>query len=171
MDYVHPLRVAYIKEIRKQYKGFLRGDDNPALSEKQAMKIQRLGLSYAAYMTVAVKLNAGTAKFLGWKYPYYNAVIGDKTIDKVKKMLNYTSDLANDNDARETDLFEQELIYATEYIEWWFGRGERPSRGEIDVPVSVKSAVAEYICRLRGIPYTSSNYNVICKALENLDGR
>lgn len=165
---VHPLRASYIMMVRKNYGQFLKGDKNPAFTEQAAMKITKMGLSYNAYMDVAIRLCDSFAKRNGWAYPYYNAVIGDKTINKVKSMINYTTDMDEGSD--DTDLFESELGYAIDYIDWWFGRLEnKPSREGTDTPVAIKSKVAEYVCRLHGVPYTSSNYNVICKAMENKD--
>lgn len=170
MSIAHPLRRAYAKVIYDVYGIPLRGDQNPVLTEQAAMKINRLGIDYKTYMGVAVRLCGSLAKHNGWKYPYYNVVVGGKTIDKVQKMLEYTSAMDAGNGIDEEWLFEQELTYALAYIDWWFGRGAKPSRNDNEIDVTLKGKVAEYICTLHGIRYTSSNYNVICKALEQLDG-
>lgn len=141
----------------------MRGDSCPARTEQAAMKISGMGLNYETYVELAIKLCKSFMKHFGWKYPYYNAVISDKTIAKVKGMVNYADVLETKDD---TELFENELLFATQYIEWWFGRGERPYRNGIDVPMTIRSDVAEYLCRLYGLQFTSSNYNIICRALE-----
>lgn len=161
---VHPLRSAYISSVKRIYNKLLVGDKNPALTERAAMKISKLGLSYDDYISMALKLCDSTAKYMGWEYPYYNAVIGDKTISKIENVLKYAPD-AGKTDFDEEALFEYELSYATEYICWWFGESPRPRREE-DVPDGIKIKVAEYLCHIYGIPYTSSNYNMICQALE-----
>lgn len=163
-DNPHPLRIAYVQAIRDAYHQWLNSTDrNPKLTESAAMKITRLGLSYNAYMDVSIRLCAPMASHFGWKYPYYNLVICDGTIAKVAKMVQYTSDLCTDDN---DNLFEHELTYVTAYIDWWFGRGSRPHRNGVDTS-QVRGEVAEYVCRLYGIPFISSNYNLICRALEH----
>lgn len=164
---IHPLRYAYIKTLRRLYGATVRGDKNPDLTERAAMKIVKLGLDYNAYMDIAVKLCAGFAKEQGWKYPYYNVVIGDKTIDKVKRLTRYAELDMGDDD--QSDVFEYELSYAVAYIDWWFGRGDKPIRGDTVTQTSIKTKVAEYLCRMYGIPHVTSNYNKICMALETLN--
>lgn len=162
-DNVHPLRAAYINIIRSRYHQFPTGDKNPGLTERTAKVISDMGLTFDTYMDVAVRLCDGIAKFKGWAYPYYNVVIGQKTLDKIQKMLDYT-DVRIDN-PDDVCLFEEEMCYASSYIDWWFGRGPRPRR-EHDTPVSIRGKVAEALCLMYGIAYTSSNYNLICRALE-----
>ncbi len=166
---LHPLRSAYVDAVKKQFNITLWGDKNTQLTEQAAMKIVKLGLDYRVYVEVALKLCAGVTKANGWPYPYYNVVIGDKTLDRVYKLLQYTEEVTTGEGG--TDLFEHELIYATEYIEWWFGRGDKPSHGDVVVPGKVRSDVAAYLCKVYGIPFLSSNYNVICKALESTGGQ
>jgi ribosomal protein S16 len=170
MSTVHPLRGAYAMVIYDVYGIPLRGDQNPIVTEQQAMKINRLGIDYKTYMGVAVKLCASLAKHNGWKYPYYNVVVGDKTIAKVQKLLDCTSVLDASNDNGDEESFEHELSYALAYIDWWMGKGAKPSRNGYKTDVAIVGKVAEYVCMLRGVRYTSSNYNVICRALEQLDG-
>lgn len=161
---VHPLRLAYAKAIRKLYGAYLQGDKNPALTEQAAMKISRLGLDYNAYMDLAVRMCGKLASYNKWPYPYFSTVVSDKTISKVAKLIKY-SDL-DDADDDTSELFEQELYYATAYIGWWFGENDKPERGDGDVPVQIKSKVAEYLCRMYGVSCTTSNYNHICRSLE-----
>jgi hypothetical protein len=164
MDRIHPLRLAYNKAIERMYKQTPWGDPNPIITEQAAMKIAKLGLDYGTYVDLAIRLCDGLAKHNGWKYPYYNVVVGDKVIAKVAKLTKYTE--LDDNDNDQSEMFEHELLYATAYIAWWFGEGEKPQRDGVDVPTSIKGKVAEYLCRMYGVPSTSSNYNVICKSLE-----
>lgn len=169
---VHPLRQAYIKAVRKQYGKYVGGDKDPCKTEQAAMKICKLGLDYAAYMDVALRLFDKFAKRKGWDYPYWSVIISPKTIARVAKMLNYTTDLDDDEETDLSGMFEAELGWATDYIEWWFGRGPKPRREDCsDVPQTVKSQVAEYLCRLHGLANTSSNYNTICEALEKQHAR
>lgn len=166
-DGIHPLRTAYMRSVRKLYKAQVGGDKDPCRTEMAAKKINALGLDYVAYVDVALKLLEPTMRFYGWPYPYWNSVISDKTIAKVQKLMRLTpSAVINDNLDSEEDMFEAELSYAIDYVEWWFGRGDRPKHC-IDVPQAIKTRVAEYLCRMWGIPHTSSNYNVLCEALEN----
>lgn len=167
MSSVHPLRQAYIQAVYRQYGQRVRGDKNPTFTEQAAMKISRLGLDYRTYMDAAMKLCAGWMEYRHWKYPYYNAVIGDQTIAKVKSLLEYTT---LDDGGEEVDLFEYELLYATQYIEWWFGDGDRPRRNGVDVPMKIRDSVAQYLCNTYGVPFTSSNYNDVCRALEKAHG-
>ena len=165
-DSNHSLWKNYACAIGKHYHRRVGSDKNPLLSERAAMKINKLGIDYGTYMDVAVRLCGWAVRDKGWPYPYYTLVISDGVINKIGKMMEYTSDLDDDHDNDVSDLFESELSHAMAYIDWWFGKGDKPVRGDIEVPAAIKHKVAEYICRMYGIPYMSSNYNKICQALE-----
>lgn len=164
-DNVHPLRAAYLAALRRMYNRILQGDKNPKLTLTAAKKIAELGLCWDDYMDAAMKICGPTAKFLGMPYPYYNLVVGDKTIARIQAMLGYTRRVQGEELAEEC-LFEYELVYATAYLDWWLGNGEKPMRTK-DVPAHIKSQVAEHLCKTYGVRFTTSNYNAICKAVEH----
>lgn len=164
---LHPLRLAYIKAIKKAYGAYIQGDKDPCKTETAARKICALGLDYDAYMDLVMKILEPLAKHFNWPYPYWNTAISDKTMAKVQKLIRLTpTTLINDNLDCEEDLFESELAYAVDYVDWWLGKGPKPRHADLDIPPAIKARVAEYLCRLWGVPFTSSNYNVICKTLE-----
>lgn len=164
-DHVHPLRAAYIAAVRKQCGQTLRGDTNPRLTERVATKIAELGMPFDMYMDIAIKLCIPTAKFYRWPYPYFTMVVGDKTIAKIKELAKLNT--ANNDNLDEECLFEQELAYATSYIDWWMGRIDTKPQRCIDVPVRIKSQVVMQLCKVYGVTCYTSNYNDVCRALEH----
>lgn len=167
---LHPLRLAYVCVVRKMYNDYIQGDRNPCKTEAAARKVSGLGLDYNTYVELAMKILQPTAQYYRWPYPYWNAVISDKTIERVRKLAKLTpvTVINNDNLDAEEELFEAELSYAVDYVEWWFGRlACKPSRcDDVVIAPAIKTRVVQYLSRMWGVPCTSSSYNVLCKALE-----
>jgi hypothetical protein len=161
---MHPLRVAFAKYVKKQYGAWPGDDKNAGRTEVQAQKVAGLGLTYAVYVEAACSLLHRWAEHKGWKYPYWNVVISDSTIGRIKVMLEYVDDMHNDADYHAA--FTDELSFALDYIWWLNGQGDiRPRRVRKRPLRSVTVDVAEYLCTMYGIPCVSSNYNVIAKEL------
>jgi len=85
---MHSLREAYIAKC-KELGHTIRGDKDPEKTLIAAQKVARLGLSYAEYMELAFALLKSLCEYNGWKYPWYNVVISDSTINRIEKLINW----------------------------------------------------------------------------------
>jgi len=165
---MHPLRKRFAEYIKKQYGAGLGADKNEGRTEVQAQKIAALGLPYSVYVEAACSLLHRWANHKGWKYPYWNVVTSDSTIGRIKTMLEYVDNLHSDADYHAA--FTDELSFALDYVWWLNGQGDvRPRRTRKRPSRNVTVEVSEYLCRMYGIPFVTSNYNEIAKELKSLD--
>jgi hypothetical protein len=127
-----------------------------------ASKVNKLGISYDLYVSLACQLWHDYAMKQGWKYPYWNVLFSDNTVARLKAIL----DLANEAEVDQVDVYEFsfELQYAMGYIDWYLGNGERPAKMHA-ASARTKMQVSRYICEIYGVPYVSSNYNTIAAEL------
>ena len=156
---IHPLRLAYVDYIKEHYGFQLWQSTKPERTEIVAQKVSRLGLGYAEFIDVAVTLWDVWAEKKGWPYPYWTLVTSDKTFERIGELSELTSFVADD------DRFELELLYAGNYISWVLGKVERKPRRYIAVDVNTRARVAEYICTVYGVEFTSPNYNHIASQM------
>lgn len=166
---MHLLRLAYCKYIRKTYgnKIYPIHSASEESVNRLANKLTKLRIPYDTYISLACKLMDEWTKKQGWKYPYWNIIANDKTIEHVSRLLNLTN-IADEDESAPTN-FELELSYALAYMDWKRQKiktvDTKPERGyEPDTRIVIK--VAEYLCELNGIECITSDYNKLYRMLE-----
>lgn len=155
---IHPLRRVYNEMIRERYHHSVWSDPNPCQTEALACKLDELGVPYGVYVDAAIRMWAGYARRQGWPYVYWNVVAGQKTLDKISKLLDLGTKL-QDDDCH--DGFELEVAYATDYIAWMHGDLDAKPKRCAEADLSLRTKVARYLCQVFGIPYQTPNYNDI----------
>lgn len=156
----HPLKRAYNDAIRKEYGIKLWGDKAPERTDIVAQRVDGLGIPYGTFITLALAMWDDWAQRKGHSYPFWNVVTSDQTFDRLKRYLSLTRDA--EDDGAPVEQFAGELEFALSYIRWLGGENpEHPERPTSSVSIMVKISVAEYICRLYGIPCVTSDYAYI----------
>lgn len=166
---IHPFRAEYCKFIKEEYGVTTWGDKNPERTETFAQRVRKLGVPYACYVEVAVKLSEDWCYDEGMDYPYWNIITSDWVFEQVESLLSSIQLVEGVPDVDTTD-FNSELVWARSYIEWWCGRDEKPGFRP-KPPVKVKVRVAETLCRMYGVEYISSDYNVIADMVGSKNGK
>lgn len=164
--YIHPLRQAYNTYVRTHYHVSVYGDKTPGKTDSAAARVQQLGLNYNDFIELAMKLWASYAASLNLPYPYWSMVICDNTFARLGKLLKMVDTDDTATSSGPVDAYQYELSFATAYIEWLQGKGDKPVR-ELQVDADIKHRVAKQLCMLYGIPYTSTDYNSIGLRLSN----
>jgi hypothetical protein len=160
---MHELRKSYIDKCREiGYQ--VRGDKDPERTLIAAKKVARLGISYTEYIELAFALLKSLCEYQGWKYPWYNVVISDSTISRIKKLLELeTGRIENPAEKLPTEMqLAEEYQYLTEYLAWAGGEAEKPTR-TIFTDKKIKQQAAVKFCRNYGISPIITNYNMLAQ--------
>ena len=161
---LHPLRQEYIDQVWAKYHQYVRGDTTPEKTELAAVKIHALGMPFELFIDLALRTWDSWAKKNGMPYPYWNVVIGPKSIERMKELIRYADVTPAEDKSGE---LEDELGYATEYVQWMLGQAAaRPVR-EKPVDPHIRTEAARYLCHVYGVDYSSPNYNDIAMKLRS----
>lgn len=161
---IHPLQRAYMNRMQLVY-GVRVGLKRLIHPEEAAMIVARLGLDYDQYIEVACGLLHGWAEKQGWKYPYWNAVMAESTWQRIADLLKLDVIVADASD--DYVEFQQELLFATEYVEWYIGMIDaKPKRSNGRASVELRAEVSKYLCQTNGVEYIIPNYNIVAESIE-----
>ena len=159
---MHALRDEYNHQVNRRYHVRIGGDKDPERTELAAVRICALGIPFELFIDLALRIWEPYSKRMGWKYPYFSTVVGEKSIQRVKELLEYNDvTLAKDHSQE----FEEEVIFATEYIHWMQGQLDHKPVRELDVGLDIRNQVSRYLCQLFGVPPTD-NYNSIALEIQ-----
>lgn len=157
---IHPLKACYIQYIREHYGKKVWSDDYERTA-RIAQKVHQLGVSYEIFIECAAMLWNDWSVKQGHPYPYWNVITSDGTFERLQELHTYSEYFSDDDYA---DDYESELKFAYSYVDWMLGNnGSKPHRANGKPPAVVLMAAAECVCNWYGIPYLSSNYNVMAK--------
>lgn len=168
---MHSLREAYINKCR-ELGHMVRGDKDPEKTLIAAQKVARLGLSYTEYIELAFALLRSLCEHQGWEYPWYNVVISDSTINRIKKLLELeTGRIEKPASRLPTEMqLAEEYQYLTEYLAWVQGEAEKPIR-TIFTDKKIKQQAATQFCRNYGISPIITNYNRLAQLFHDSKSR
>ena len=164
---IHPLMRCFHDVVKERYGHVLWTDPNPERTETIATRVNRLGISYEVFISLAVNLCDAWVNKHSHPYPFWNMVTSDMIFERIIRYLKLLNDVDVDEGEVDHEYFLLELEHAQAYIGWMIGElDHKPARLGIAVPMAVKVAVAEYVCVLRGIPCLSSNLNIIAEEIK-----
>lgn len=155
---IHPLRQAFNEYIWQHYHVHIGGDPKPELTEQAAAKVAALGIDYKQFVELACQL---WDKSKQGQYPYWLVITCNRTFEMLHKVIDGSDTILTDG--RQV-LFESELRYASQYLEWLEGYATKPVPPPVPTPQEIKTQVAQYLCSIRGLSFKSSNYNDIYRS-------
>jgi hypothetical protein len=161
---LHPLKKVYIDLVREQYGVKLWGDKNPQRTEILAQRVTKTGLGYRGFLKLALELWDRWSRNQEHPYPYWNVVMSDKTFEALGKYTAMMAEIA-DVDNIDAHVFLIEVEFAQAYIAWLNEDLDLRPRRVINTDTETRIKAAEYICRLYGIEFVSSELTMLARQI------
>jgi hypothetical protein len=171
---LHPLQHAYMKAVKTlchTNAGFANTKAAYAKADALEPKVYSLGVDFETYMHLAVSLCYKVAKKHDWPYPYWNLVTAGWVYDKIRKLVkeldwNIAEAITDGGVAAD---FEQELLYATDYLQWKQGVLKKRPVKFTHSDGKIMHDIIEYIKNVMGLAGTAATYDELYTLMDEND--